>query len=1137
MMVRKVFRWMLVLLLLMGAAGVWGLHWTWRHTDQLLLEGIRSEVTGRVPDDWEVGIESAHLEHGGLVRLQDIQIRPRGESQAVVEIPECLLLVDVSLLLEHQQVSIRHVTVNEPTLTLTRHRDGRWNWQALGPPCPSDQTPAIDIRGGTVIVRTEAADDLPASELASRDVDVQLTPSGQRRYLINGVSHVDGAGALSFQGEVDLTTRVWELSGRAEQIRTSDGLFENAAVLAPDMHRQFAQLSHPAPIVPSAEDEPAGPTAAAIVQPAIHRQSESATTSHLRLPDLGISASIGVAFQLNSDGQQSIPDFRVCATIYDGLITEPLSPVPLEGLTGQLLIENDRLVISEVRASNGDSELHLNGEIWHQSASTIHSFEVVATNLFLDREIRPVLPPGGQKLFDLLDPSGLFTIKARFHSDGIHPPQIQLDEFAALNCQITHAYFRQPVKGVAGTIKQQGDTLTLNLTGRAADRQVLVTGWVKNPGPEAEQLIDIVVDQYPVDKRFPDALADPRHAGVRQGLRSLQLTGRADIRARFTRPPGPNQKVDMALVADVTQGSLNFERFPYAISNLSGRVVYDPRVENVWRFRELQGQHGSSPIQGEGLFRVDQQPGQLELLLSAGSVPLDRDLYEATVTANPDMQDVWETLNPSGLLQLNDIHVVWFPGSRPVVKLPAIHVEGGRIQLRPFPFVWERIRADLRWNGSRATIREAEGWHNETFARIEGQLTGDAAFFDTRPEGSSQWHLRLPEITVTNLDPGGELRQALPVDIGAVLNELDPRGPLDLKHLGLEIKAYPARNTEPERMTAHCSWRTELARDRLGVGVDLSNVSGVVDTSLKWDGAQVVGSGRIDFARADALGMAFTNVRGPFRIEGNRVSVGTLQLPDGSDSLAQVPATQQLTATAYGGLVAVNAEAKLRPETPQQSTYRARVAFANASLAEWARQMGQEALNLSGTMAGELNLYGMGSSPRQLRGDDCWVQISDAQLGELPVFAQVFAQLIDPRKRDNTAFKYAYLECSIHDGLFDFGATPASRARDTRRIQLVGDVLSMLGQGYVPFAPDLDQPMELDLYSKADQRFPLLRLPVINQIGRAVSDNWVYVKVTGTPNQPQISTRAQVPILNDVLRGFYQAMEAGLPLPQPRPIP
>ncbi len=341
---------MLVLALLIAAAGAWGVYWTRRHTDDLLLEGVRQHVASRVPPEWNVGIENAHLGKGGLVRLRDIHIRPQGESQDLLHIPECQLHVDLSLLLEHQELAIRRIHIDGPTLTLLRHQDGLWNWQRLAPPKESEQTPEIEITGGSVVIRTEASDTLPAAEIASHDVDMRLTPSGRRRFLIQGKSHVESAGALTFRGEADLNSKAWSLTGEAEGIDTNAGLFENAAILSPDFHRQFAELSPPDVVeAPQRIVERDNEHMSTLVRPVALAHTVTPAISQLRLPNLGFSANIGLAFALSNDGSQAIPNYRVQATIYDGQVTEPLSPVPLEGLTGRLLLENERVVVSGVR--------------------------------------------------------------------------------------------------------------------------------------------------------------------------------------------------------------------------------------------------------------------------------------------------------------------------------------------------------------------------------------------------------------------------------------------------------------------------------------------------------------------------------------------------------------------------------------------------------------------------------------------------------------------------------------------------------------------------------------------------------------------------------------------------------------------
>src|SRR5690606_31329148 len=147
------------------------------------------------------------------------------------------------------------------------------------------------------------------------------------------------------------------------------------------------------------------------------------------------------------------------------------------------------------------------------------------------------------------------------------------------------------------------------------------------------------------------------------------------------------------------------------------------------------------------------------------------------------------------------------------------------------------------------------------------------------------------------------------------------------------------------------------------------------------------------------------------------------------------------------------------------------------------------------------------------------------RLGELPVIARMLAQMVAPQQRDSTAFTYAYLEFDIRDGMFDFGQIRGRDPQDTRKIVLSGDSLRMIGQGYVPFATELDAQMNLDFYSKAPPNL-LSAIPIIGPVTKSFSDNWIHVRVSGPPSQPQIRTLPEVPVENG-LRQLWNALETG----------
>ncbi len=1144
MRLRSVIQWTIFLLLLIAGAGGYYAHQAWERKDQMLLEGIRSEIARKAPD-WDVGIEDAHIVNvQGQVRLTDISIKPRGEDTAVLHIPECFIKLDPDLLLKEYKVLVRSVRVSNPTVTLIRHEDGSWNWQKLGKPAPSEHTPEIEVEGGTFVVKLEAGVGMPETELASRDVALFLAPSGQHRYLIEGATQIDGAGRLAFAGKVDLDHGTWELAGKADGLDMSPQMLEKATALSPALQRQVAELSQQGIILtpdssPLPVPEPR--TQENFLQTVSQSRTVPGTPSQLSLPDLGLIANIGVEFAIRSDGQQKIPDYRVLAKIMDGQVTEPLSPVPLSGLQGELLIENDRVIIEKLSAANGDSKLYVAGEVRKLQEETITIFDVEATNLWLDEEIRSVLPPEGQKLFDLVNPSGLFTIKARYDSQAEKP--LKLDRFQAHDCRIQHALYPYPVTHIAGSVTQHDQRLILDLTGVAAERPVKLDGEITNLGPSPAIILHVLVNDFPLDPRFTDALVSEKHFAARRAIEALNLTGLADLRLQFARSGRPGEKFQMGLDADVKQARMRLDQFPYEVTDLTGHVHHDPWKENVWNFSDLHGRHGSAVLAGAAKFDLTAKPGQLEVLVNAQNARLDEDLRDATVTANPVFATAWNELNPTGTVDVEGFRLTWQPGFVPEVIMPTVRLSQGTVTLASFPYRWDRVTADVSWNARRVNLRHAEGHHNETHAVIESGAEEYAAYFEVPTDQEYRWRLRLPQVIVTHLDPGSEYRAALPPEIAAVVETLNPRGPLDLQ-MALEIRSFPQAGAV-DLLTSHSQLQVDLTNDQLSAGLDMTNVTGRVEANITWDGVEVTSAGTVDFQTARALDMTCTNLQGPFEVQGMQIVAGSadmlrVQAPD--EAKPAVPSNEQITAKLYDGIISVNAVAKIDPRDAEQTDYRADVDLRNADLSQWMSERWPESANVTGTVNGQMNLSGRGSSPRAVRGENCWVQITDTQLGELPVMAQMLSSLVQPQMRtvDKTAFRYAYADFSVEDGRFDFGRPGNQDPRDTRRIQLDGSVLKMIGQGTVPFAPSVDPRMQLDFYSKVDNRGnPLMALPIVNTIGRSFSDNWIHVRVSGTPGAPVVQTMPNVPLnnANDVLRGFVNTLEQGLNPMLPRPVP
>jgi hypothetical protein len=711
-------------------------------------------------------------------------------------------------------------------------------------------------------------------------------------------------------------------------------------------------------------------------------------------------------------------------------------------------------------------------------------------------------------MYDQIQPAGLFNLDIHVVHDGSAKWDVTLKECTLIRCSLLHELFQYPITEVTGAIRQEGDTFLAELDGMAGDRPVSLRGYFRHPGPELEASFRIQAANVPLDQRVLHALRLPKYDAVRRALELLRLEGLADVDGTLERPAGAGQKFSLTLHVDVHDGVLDYMQFPLRLTNFSGTVDYDPKVAPVWRFQNLRGEHKGAVLTGTATFDQYQPPGRLDLRVTALNTAVDQDLHRACITATPALGELWQQLSPEGTIDVRDIAVVWSPGDSPRIDLPSVQLRDGRIQLAALPYPWHDVQGMFAWRQGVATIHSLSAYHGETYAEILGSKDGGAAYVEIEPKPNVPWHLHLDDLRLRRVVCDDELRQALPPGMSSVVSALDPRGPIDID-LGIDLKGFSVAELAADLVTANWGLRAHFDGNSLYAGVELQDVVGNVEiVNGIWDGTAVTADGYVELSSARALNMPLQGIHGPFAIDGNQVTVGTpdfaseewrqwLHGPVKHSPANRYPRQQLEVDNLYAdadhegrfgltGVVILGADAS-------RTQYRMDMNLRDASLRAWARDQKLAAGQLKGAVNGRLAMSGNGSSSHAAQGAG-WIQISPAELYELPVFAQIFA-LPSFKPVNKTAFNYAYGEFALHDGLIDFSG-----------IKLVGDALQLAGRGTAEYADDLPGRLRIDFYSQADERF----LGGISQIWLIgpLFDNWVHVVVRGTLDQPQVTTQA-----------------------------
>ena len=1066
---------MLILLALLVLGGLGYGYALMMESDQLVRQAVLQRLKQIAPD-WDFRIGRARFDWGRRVRLYDIRLMDAAGETALLEVPQIHLVIDTERFRQFQEIDIQKVRLIQPSLPLELYADGRWNFSGLTPPPRNDRSfPEFEVEdaSASIVLHREAS--APPARLELMAGSLQLIPSGKREFLLNGEMHINGAGTLSFSGDWIPDNGTWTVEGAMRDVTTSGELTALAASLSPELRNRLHSFN--SSILRRLSGDSAPPTS----PPAAGTVPARADAG---IPDPGVEATFDLQFGASRLAATQEPEFRVSLQVQQGRITNPVLPFPLHELRGQLLVDNGSLELRDFSARNGVTRVQLSGTVTRAIPLVTASLDLSVRGLVLDERLRRRLTPGLGRLYDSLSPTGQLDVSstiARLPDGRWGYRNLQVD---ASGGSVAHVKFPYRVRGVEGTVRQEGQQLLLSFRGQAGASPLLLTGTVTRPGKNATAEIEIVARDLLLDGDFHHA-CPPK---VRQTLKELRLEGRADGVFRLLRSgPLPSQTLT-SIAASVSDASLEYSLFPWKVTGLSGEVKFDSS-RGLWQFSRLSGSHGPAKLAGSGTFRVHSgaPQGQLSLTVAAVDAPLNHTLRDALPET---LRRTWDELSLEGSADLK-VNVEWMHGRPPDITLPEFVLHNGSLRLKSVPWLLENVASRLAWGDGVATIHSLTATHDDTRLRTRGLL-------ETTPEGL--WRLRLNDVLVDDLIPDRELQRALPAALRTTLETLDPDGSISLSGK-VELRG----SSEPSAPVL-AEWELETVHSggNLVAGVDLKNVHGRVRTRGTWDGRRVQMEGALDLDSVVVLDHQLTQVRGPFVLNDTRLTFGSqrvlIPVAAGTEPAA-VPLRERITARAIDGLITLDGAVLLA----DQPVYRMRSTLSAGRLESYAKRYHPTATDVRGVMNGWIDLNGVGTDPGDMKGTGR-LQVSPAALWELPVFVQLF-KVLSLSPQDRTAFNYAYMEFHLARREFQFDL-----------IDLVGDALSLRGRGTAGF----DGRLALDFYSEMPKnRFSI---PVFSFVVGEATRGWVGVEVRGTVGDPRAKFKT-APQLDNALRRFLSAFD------------
>ena len=830
-----------------------------------------------------------------------------------------------------------------------------------------------------------------------------------------------------------------------------------------------------------------------------------------------LGGTLGLEGRVNgSEDPSDYPEVELVGHLKDLRIALPQVTTPLTGISGRFVANRHRIVIEELQGSWGAALFNLpRVELCQDPGGAKLAAAVSIRNLQVSGEL-VALHPIFQHWATTYGPEGLFDLEGNllYQRDGwswhirIYPRKMT----------IVYSRLPYPLREVEGWLEWTDQHIWTDIQGKAGNSVINIQG--RNLWREGTYQFVISGRSVTFDPQMIVALGAPA------GDRLAELNPAGDFSFRFvTSRQGKAAAPQRFLEVELLSCNVQYERFPYPIRNLRGRIrMWGSPAGEQWELEEAEGQNQSAHIFLRG--RLDNWSGRqfLQLQFWAKDLPLNEELRLAL--PSPAARSLWERLALKGQLREVSGQVLYDSGTEQVRVRFVADPSPGECSIQPawFPYRLEDLEGRLHYEDGQAYVSQLRARHGA--ARF-------SACVEYLQEKNGSWQLELKDFLGEQIPLDRELVEAAPKGLQEVLGLMNPSGRVNLRgRIGLR-----GRGDQSGSVRTVWALAVDTHQARVECGLKFSGVSGTAYLVGFSDSDRFTCATELDLTAASAFNVHLTQVRGPVLVDGRRILIGRL-VPSNvfadlcswagidareiSAELGRTPSSQGLpqgTTSApvlfrvASGLCSVDGAIFLEEEP----TFRIGFSLVRADLTQLTQELLGRTENLRGNLYVHGEIRGKLGQPESLAGQG-QIQLRDADIYELPLMIALLRMLMIREPRRNA-----------------FSSADVSFELDGKRILVPyvvfeGDALSFEGSG------ELDWEGRIRLVLRANLGRADRTLPIVRQLVGGASEQLVVLHVTGWIYDPLVSSEP-FPVVNQMLQQLQQEIRSGKEPPPPRAMP
>lgn len=785
--------------------------------------------------------------------------------------------------------------------------------------------------------------------------------------------------------------------------------------------------------------------------------------------------------------------FAINLSLDDVNLVNDRLPAVLKNCSCQARITDHSVNIKRAHGQLDDGQFSLNykqsGLIqrrdWRLSGS--------CNELTFSRKWLAFFPDSIRKFCRDYEPAGLFDVQFSLDSSGNKQITSQLKDTS-----FSYNRFPYRLRHCIGDVRWIGDRLRYEVKTLENGQLLEIGGHIDNPGKNATYVCNFGTDgRLPIDEPLLQSLVN--YPAIDRAVRDFRPLGRVSGRGTIEKlTAGPQAKVQKRLTIRLHDCDVRHRSFDYPIQQVNGTIHVD---NDRFRFEDVTGNSSAGGVECNGDWNAKDG---LNLAFLCSGVPFDDRLRHAL---EPQLQSVWDNLRPTGQIRLGKVFLNYLPETgAPDIRVQASFggSHSGRrsssVSITPswFPYQITDLTGDIEVGGGLITMSNIRGKHGGTWMTCAGEGSYD----------QQQWSVRLYNLLAGSVALEHDLMNALPEDLATCIGNLQFEGHF---HVGGEI-SFSSRCgeiTTPEHVASQpiqavsyedvptdtsIEWnlRFDMDQARMVVGLPVDNIFGSLYLRGSYNGKTASTAGRIAFDSATIHGAQITNIAGPIWIDNKQTLAGTFAENEG-----QPPAS--ITGTAFAGTVQFDGWVSHEDSLP----FFVQATVEDSQLEDAAAEIAPHLEEMSGDAFGFIRLRGNAEKLHTFKGVGN-IHLRNARIHQLPVILALL-KILQVKEVNRTAFDSSDVDFTINGDQIELS-----------RIELIGDAISLIGNGYLEWMRYAD----VNFYSVLGRnRF---HIPLLSDLYKAGCQRTLWINIGGPMDRLQTS-RKVLPGLNDSIKALFQS--------------